>query len=175
MVKWQPKFTRGISQLIPNKTPSLAAILAIALIPTSLHASCALDKLSLRGTFGHIDFSVEIADTPDTRATGLMHRENLGQLESMLFIYERPQRVAFWMRNTLIPLDMLFIDPDGTIAQIHENAIPHDETAIPGGEGRLAVLEINGGLSAQLGITPGSVIRHPKMPQDIAIWPCEAS
>lgn len=94
------------------------------------------------------------------------------RLSGMLFIYERPTRASFWMRNTLIPLDMLFIDPDGRVAHIHENAIPLDETAIPGGDGRLAVLEINGGLSSQLGLEVGSIIRHPQMPQDIAIWPC---
>ncbi len=138
-------------------------------------ADCRPDRVSLRGDWGQIDFRIEVADTPQARNQGLMHRETLARLAGMLFIYERPGPVTFWMRNTLIPLDMLFIDPDGTVAHIHENAVPLDETAIPGGDGRLAVLEVNGGLTRELGITVGSVIRHPQMPQEIAIWPCADS
>lgn len=139
------------------------------------HAGCAADRVSLRGEWGEIEFRVEVADTNEARNRGLMHRESLPRLSGMLFIYDRPSPVAFWMRNTLIPLDMLFVDPDGRVAHIHENAIPLDETAIPGGDGRLAVLEINGGLARELGIDVGSALRHPQMPQDIAIWPCEDS
>ncbi len=112
-------------------------------------------------------------DDPEERARGLMFVEDLAPMTGMLFIYDRPQPVSFWMRNTLIPLDMLFLDATGTVRRIHENAVPLDETPIPGGDDILAVLEINGGMSGRLGIEEGSVLRHPDLPQDQAAWPCE--
>ena len=89
----------------------------------------------------------------------------------MLFVYPRPQFAAFWMKNTLIPLDMLFIDERGRAKAIHSNAIPGDETLIPGGNGVLAVLEINGGLAKALGIGVGAEMRHPIF-GEAAHWPC---
>ncbi len=91
----------------------------------------------------------------------------------MLFLYETPQHATFWMKNTLIPLDMIFLDPTGTITHIHENAVPLDETTIDGGRNVLAVLEINGGLAAQIGLDVGDTLRHPRLDQTIAAWPCE--
>ena len=93
-------------------------------------------------------------------------------LEGMLFIYERPQTVSFWMKNTLIPLDMLFVSPQGEVLKVHENAVPGDLTALPGGDGVQMVLEINGGLSSRLGITAGDVMQHPSFGPE-AILPCE--
>ena len=90
----------------------------------------------------------------------------------MLFIYEEPQLLAFWMRNTLIPLDMIFVDRFGEVQKVHSNAVPLDETPIDGGRDVLAVLEINGGLAARLGIEPGTELRHPAFDQAEAAWPC---
>lgn len=91
----------------------------------------------------------------------------------MLFVYERPQRAVFWMRNTLIPLDMIFADATGTVTHVHANAVPLDESRIDGGNDVVFVLEINGGLSEQLGIGPGSQLRHPSVQPDTAAWPCD--
>lgn len=137
-------------------------------------ALCSPDHVDLRGDWGKVRFKVEIADDAAERAQGLMHRESMPRMSGMLFIYETPQPLAFWMRNTLIPLDMLFLDESGTVAHIHENAIPLDETPISGGPAPLlSVLEINGGMSARLGITIGSELRHPDLPQEGAAWPCD--
>jgi hypothetical protein len=68
---------------------------------------------------------------------------------------------------------MVFLDASGTVTRVHANAVPLDRTAIDGGAGVQAVLEINGGLAAALGIVPGSVLRHPGLPQAVAAWPCE--
>ncbi|MCC5963694.1 MAG: DUF192 domain-containing protein [Rhodobacteraceae bacterium] len=136
-------------------------------------AACAPGQVDLRGPWGQAQFTVEIADTDETRARGLMHRERMARSAGMLFIYDAPTAPSFWMRNTLIPLDMLFIDPEGRITRIHHEAQPLDETPIPGGPNVLMVLEINGGLSRQFGITEGSEIRHPRLDQDIAAWPCD--
>jgi len=135
-------------------------------------AECSDTRVDLRGPWGTARFTVEIADTTEKRATGLMNRPSMPASSGMLFLYETAQRVGFWMENTLIPLDMLFLSPDGVVRRIHENAIPLDRTVIPGGDGIQAVLEINGGMSALLGITVGSELRHPMMDQSIAAWDC---
>ncbi len=91
----------------------------------------------------------------------------------MLFVYDRPQSVSFWMRNTLIPLDMIFADETGLVRRVHSNAIPLDETPIFGGSQILAVLEINGGLAEQFGISAGTLLQHPAFDQSTAAWPCD--
>lgn len=135
-------------------------------------AACAPGVVELKGPRGVSRFNIELADTDATRSRGLMHRERLPSAAGMLFIYDRPGRAVFWMKNTLIPLDMIFADPTGTVLRVHENAIPHDETPIDGGDGILAVLEINGGLARRLGIGPGTVLRHPSFADGPAAWPC---
>jgi uncharacterized membrane protein (UPF0127 family) len=123
--------------------------------------ACVEGRVTAYGTFGQAQFSIELADTPEERARGLMFREAMGPFEGMLFVYERPQSVHFWMKNTLIPLDMIFTDQTGRIASIHHNAIPHDLTAIFGGDEIFAVLEINAGMSSRLGLKIGDVLQHP--------------
>ncbi|MCK8463696.1 DUF192 domain-containing protein [Aliiroseovarius sp. S1339] len=135
---------------------------------------CAPDRVDLRGDWGQARFTVELADDPRERARGLMDRENMPSTHGMLFLFEQPQEVSFWMKNTLIALDMLFLNADGTVARIHPNAVPLDLTPIPGGSDILAVLEVNGGIAARFGITQGSVLRHPSLDQTIAAWPCAA-
>jgi uncharacterized membrane protein (UPF0127 family) len=76
------------------------------------------------------------------------------------------------MKNTLIPLDMIFADERGVVTSVHANAVPHDLTTIDGGEGVRFVLEINGGLAKRLGIVPGSEMRHPAI--DVPVWACDA-
>ncbi|TCM86067.1 DUF192 domain-containing protein [Rhodovulum steppense] len=137
----------------------------------SAAADCAENHVDLRGDWGSARFSVEIADDEMSRARGLMHRETMPASAGMLFVYDQPQRVAFWMENTLIPLDMIFVGPEGLVLRVHQNARPLDRTPIDGGEGVLAVLEINGGLADRLGIGPGSELRHPAFGPDAA-WPC---
>lgn len=134
---------------------------------------CAPDVVDLRGSWGSARFSVEIADDPQEHGVGLMNRESMPQFSGMLFVYSAPSTVSFWMKNTLIPLDMLFLDASGVVQRIHENAVPLDLTSIPGGDDILAVLEINGGLSAKLGISEGSELRHPAFGAAQAAWPCE--
>ena len=108
-------------------------------------------------------FTVDIAATPEQQERGLMFRRSLGADQGMIFPYDPPQAVSFWMRNTLIPLDIIFIRPDRTIARI-TTAQPLDETPLPSGEPIDGVLEIRGGRAAELGIQPGDVVdwmAHP--------------
>jgi uncharacterized membrane protein (UPF0127 family) len=105
-------------------------------------------------------FTVELANTDDQRARGLMFRQSMAPDAGMLFDFGQEQMASFWMRNTLIPLDMLFIKADGTILNIHQRAIPHDETGIDSEGPVRAVLELNGGTVSRLGIKPGDRVRH---------------
>jgi len=135
-------------------------------------AACREDTVFLRGDWGQARFSVELANTPQTRSRGLMFRESMPRSSGMLFIYDSPQRATFWMRNTLISLDMIFTDETGTVRHVHHGAIPGDETTIDGGMDVLTVLEINGGLARAMGIVAGSEMRHPAFEADKAAWPC---
>lgn len=153
----------------------LAMLVALSLSAQSGPAwagSCAPEQVSIKGDFGQINFRVEIADDARERATGLMNRPSMARLAGMLFIYDQPQSLAFWMRNTLISLDIIFVEPDGRIAKIHSKAIPLDETSIIGGSGLTHVLEIGGGLAADFGIKEGDILRHPSFKQKEALWPC---
>ncbi|RRH78464.1 DUF192 domain-containing protein [Falsigemmobacter faecalis] len=151
----------------------VAVFLAGAAAAPAVAETCRPDLVELKGPSGQARFRVEVADSDATRARGLMWREHLDAGAGMLFIYERPGRGQFWMRNTLIPLDMIFADPTGTIRHIHSNAQPKDETVIDGGDNVLAVLEINGGYARRMGIKPGDVMRHPAFSQETAAWSCD--
>ena len=108
-----------------------------------------------------VKFDVELALNDAERSRGLMYREKLGPYEGMLFDFYQDAPVSFWMKNTLIPLDMLFIASDGTIRHIHPNATPLSTESIPSQFPVRAVLEINGGSARLLGIKPGDKVRHP--------------
>lgn len=108
-------------------------------------------------------FRVELAATPETRRKGLMYRRKMAKDAGMLFIFPESRRHGFWMKNTLIPLDMLFVTGDGRIVHVHHNAQPGSLTPIRPGEAAVAVLEINGGLSRQLGIAAGDRLLHPSL------------
>lgn len=135
-------------------------------------AECLPDRAELVWAGGKARFTVEIADSPEERAKGLMFRDHMATGAGMLFVYERPQRVAFWMKNTLLPLDMLFMDETGRVRHIAREARPRDETQIPGGEGIRFVLEINGGLVGKLGIPEGALLVHPAVEPSRAAAPC---
>ncbi|WP_245578793.1 DUF192 domain-containing protein [Cucumibacter marinus] len=108
-------------------------------------------------------FAVQIADTQDSRRQGLMFVTELGANEGMLFDFKEERQVAFWMQNTLIPLDMIFARSDGTIANVHANARPRDTTSIPSDGAVQFVLEIPGGRSAEIGLKAGDTLVHPRM------------
>ncbi|SLN10021.1 DUF192 domain-containing protein [Ruegeria meonggei] len=137
-----------------------------------VQAACLLDRVGLRNETTQVNFDIELAVAPQDRARGLMFRESLPKRAGMLFIFDPPQPVVFWMKNTLIPLDIIFVDRTGTVTSIHENAIPGDLTPIEGGDSVYAVLEINAGLAARYLITPGTQMRHEVFSQGPAIWPC---
>ena len=105
-------------------------------------------------------FTVELATTPEQRDIGLMHRAHMDSKHGMIFDFLDEQIVRFWMRNTFIPLDMLFIRSNGSIAAIMKNVQPHDETPVGPNEPVQAVLEIAGGVSDLLGLKAGDKVSH---------------
>ena len=153
----------------------LAGLAMVLLLPghALADAACAPDRVDLRWEGGRESFAVEVADDAAERAKGLMFRETMPLAEGMLFVYEAPKRPGFWMKNTLIPLDMVFVDPTGTVTRVHANAVPGDLNPIDGGDNVQYVLEINGGLAGKLGIAPGAVLRHPAIAASRAAWPCD--
>jgi uncharacterized protein len=153
----------------------LRPLLAVALLAGPAAAqddACTPDRLDLRSGGSTFRFEVGLADDAAERAQGLMHRESLDRFAGMLFVYETPQPVGFWMENTLIPLDMLFFDEAGRLTRVHERAEPLSRAVIHGGDAVRYVLELNGGLIEELGIEPGAEIRHSAVAQDVAAWPC---
>jgi uncharacterized membrane protein (UPF0127 family) len=105
-------------------------------------------------------FNVELAITPKQQAQGLMFRRGMAPDAGMLFITDSPREISMWMKNTYIPLDMLFIDAGGTIVSIAANTTPQSLDTISSGQAIKGVLEINGGVAEQLGITTGAKVLH---------------
>lgn len=142
---------------------ALAAAAAIAVVSLPLAACSDESKLTIHGASGDHTFNIEVVDTATSRAQGLMYRQELADDAGMLFDFLGEQEVSFWMRNTFIPLDMLFITADGVVKNIHVNARPHDPTGIPSDGPVQFVLEIPGGRSVELGIEAGDTVTHPRI------------
>jgi uncharacterized membrane protein (UPF0127 family) len=149
-----------LPQLTSRRAIMLASIALFAWFagsPSTSRAGQALrrEPLEIVTRHGVRRFTVEIADTDAARELGLMNRKALSPDRGMLFDFKSPQPVAFWMKNTLIPLDMIFIDKDGQIISIAANATPLSEKPIPSGGDVLGVLEIGGGRAGKDGVRVG--------------------
>lgn len=106
-------------------------------------------------------FNLEVAETPIDIEIGLMHRKSMPADHGMIFLMGRePRATSFWMKNTLIPLDMLFVGPQGDIINIHHNATPESLSSVPSGGPVTAVIELNGGLARELEIAPGDKVLY---------------
>jgi uncharacterized protein len=120
-----------------------------------------LDSLEIATSTGRHAFQVEIANNDKTRERGLMDRRYMAADHGMLFEFDRDAPVSFWMKNTYIPLDMIFIARSGVVTRIVANAEPLSERVIPSGGPCAAVLELNGGTAASIGLKVGDKVRHP--------------
>ncbi|MBD3771182.1 MAG: DUF192 domain-containing protein [Rhodobacterales bacterium] len=138
----------------------LAAIAFVLTAPAAL-AELETSPLTIESSNGVHAFTVEIADEPEEITTGLMNRESMDPDAGMLFDFGQPREAAMWMKNTLIPLDMLFMAPDGQVIAIARNAVPGSLRTITPGVPVKAVLELNGGRAEELGIEPGDEVIHP--------------
>lgn len=134
------------------------AVFLFALISPRADDFSALSVVTAGGAHA---FQVEIAANDASREKGLMNRRYMPADRGMLFEFDREAPVAFWMKNTYIPLDMIFIGRNGVVTHIVANAEPLSETVIPSDGPCVAVLEVNGGVAAQIGLKVGDKIRHP--------------
>ncbi|MEM8754415.1 MAG: DUF192 domain-containing protein [Pseudomonadota bacterium] len=119
---------------------------------------------------GAASFAVEVVDTAETRARGLMFRESMPADHGMLFVYPSAQKTAFWMKNTPLPLDIVFMNRRGVVCSIARDTTPFSLDPIPSGCAAQTVLEVNAGQAAAQGVSVGTAMRHPAI-EDPA-WPC---
>jgi uncharacterized protein len=134
--------------------------LFFAAASTTASPAAETQPLKIEAAAGDREFAVEIVREEKERNRGLMFRRHMADDRGMLFDYNPPQAVSFWMKNTYIPLDIIFIDANGRIITIAENTTPLSLETIPSGGVARAVLEINGGLAKKLGIKVGDRVRH---------------
>ena len=141
----------------------LAALLLLPGAPGARAQAAATDLqiLEIASKTGVHAFQVEMAVNEEQRAKGLMFRKELPDGRGMLFDFQRDQEISMWMKNTLIPLDMIFITRDGRIHRIAENTEPHSLRPISSGGPVLAVLEVSGGTARKLGLARGDRVTHP--------------
>ena len=135
-------------------------------------ASCESNKLTIYSAMSKHVFYVEIADDPTKRANGLMFRKSLKNFDGMVFWYDKPSRLVFWMKNTLISLDIIFFDERGIIKKIYVGATPLSQKKILGGSNLIGALEITGNLSSKLGFSEGDSIQFNLLDNKKAVWPC---
>lgn len=144
---------------------ALLAMTLIALAPGAVAAQDAAsgptEPLSIVTRGGRHNFAVEVMRTDADRSRGLMYRRTMAPDHGMLFDFAATAPVAMWMKNTYLPLDMLFIRPDGSIAKIAADTEPLSTKVIPSNEPVLSVLELNAGTAARLKIHPGDRVEHP--------------
>ena len=142
----------------------LAAAIAGSLFTFSARAQLQrfeTSTLTILSATGLHHFTVEVTETPGQMEQGLMFRRTMAPDAGMLFDYKAPTMATMWMRNTLIPLDMLFVDAQGRIVNIRERAVPQSLDVIAAVAPVRAVIELNGGTAARLGIAPGDRVQHP--------------
>lgn len=140
---------------------SIALVLLVMFGAVGARAESALEALVIQSGGKSHTFQVEVMRTDAERAKGLMFRRYMPADRGMLFDFKAPGPAAMWMKDTYIPLDMVFIRANGTIARIEENTEPMSTRTIPSGEPILGVLELNAGTTARLDIKPGDKVVHP--------------
>ncbi len=140
---------------------ALSLVVIVALSAGGAARGDGLETLRIVTATGTHDFQVEIARDDTSRARGLMDRRYMPADHGMLFEFDREAPEAFWMKDTYIPLDMIFISRAGIVTNIVANAEPLSERAIPSGPPCMAVLELNGGAAARIGLKVGDKVRHP--------------
>jgi uncharacterized protein len=141
----------------------LLAILPALWQVAPVHADAELEQLTIKtgSASAPLNFTIEVARSPRQKALGLMYRRNLAAGRGMLFPYDEEQEVSMWMKNTYIPLDMLFIKANGEIHRVAAMTEPFSERIIKSEGPVKAVLEIAGGDAKRLGIAPGDTVHHP--------------
>lgn len=157
--------TRGLSY-VSMAVAALACLVALVAGSSAPRAESPFGRavVEIDTATGLHRFNVEVASTPSQHAAGLMYRAELAPDAGMLFLFERERVVGMWMKNTLIPLDMVFIAGDGRVVSIAENTMPLSERVITSGAPVRAVLEVKGDTVRRLGLRPGDRVRYELLP-----------
>ena len=134
--------------------------LGLALLAGAAHAEAPLEALTIDTATGAHRFKVEVMRTEPERERGLMYRKTMARDHGMLFEYQSEQPVTFWMHNTYLPLDLIFIGKDGRVVNVARDAKPMDDSLIPSSGPALGVLELDAGTAKTIGLKPGDVVRH---------------
>lgn len=150
----------GCSPIAAGSTSAQGAASTAPAAQLTVHPVSGLTVVPLTVTTatGAHQFKVEVASTPGEQERGLMFRTAMGADEGMIFPMDPPRRSAFWMKNTVIPLDIIFIGADHKVLNVAANAVPYDETPLPSDGDAAGVLELNGGRAAQIGLKPGDTV-----------------
>jgi uncharacterized protein len=156
----------GFSRGVLARIALCAALVLIGFSPATLWAdspppASVLEKLEIVTSRGTHEFSVEVMRSDRERERGLMFRRFLPQDRGMLFDFETERPVMMWMKNTFVPLDMIFIGRSGKVVGVVENTEPLSEKIIPSGAPAYGVLEVNAGTAARIGLRIGDIVRHP--------------
>lgn len=138
-----------------------AGLFALVLMAQATGYATGTGTLVLKSDTGDHSFNIEVAKTAQEKALGLMHRRSLPDNAGMLFLYDRPQPAAMWMKNTHIPLDMVFISAAGRVHRIETHTEPFSKVLIPSGGDVAAVLELNAGQTDKIGLKPGDKVIYP--------------
>lgn len=147
---------------MPFMSSPMLAFCALAVVSTAHAASTpAVDDLAIETASGAHHFTVEVMRSRDELERGLMFRRQMAPEKGMLFDFGTTQPVSMWMKNTYLPLDMVFIAADGRVVSVKQNAEPLSEAIIPSGGDVLGVLELNAGTAARIGVQPGDRVVDP--------------
>jgi uncharacterized membrane protein (UPF0127 family) len=151
---------------VPRRATGLCASLA-ALLWLALAAGCSSDsspRVHVQTDSGEVGVRVEIVHTPEARQRGLMWRDQLAEDAGMLFVFPETRPLSFWMRNTPLPLDIIYITEDAEILRIARSTRPYSDRPIPSGGPARYVLEVNAGFAARHGLAEGDAVRLPPLP-----------
>lgn len=154
-----------------GKDRAVAGALLLFLSASPAAATCAPDRIDFQTSGGVAAFAVEVVDDEQSRARGLMFREEMADDAGMLFVYPSAREVAFWMKNTPLSLDIVFLNRRGVICSIAEATTPHSLETIPSRCAAQTVLEVKAGIAAAAGLKRGAPARHPAI--EAPVWACE--
>ena len=155
--------------LLSSRKSILPALISFVLIFIPANFAIAqshepIDRLLIITATGKHAFALEIAKTNEERAKGLMYRKSMPQDHGMLFIFHDERPISMWMKNTLIPLDMIFLSGEGIVTSIVQDTTPLSEEIITSDRPAQAVIEVNAGVTKKIALAPGDKIRHPLFP-----------
>lgn len=151
---------------------TLAVFMTLGMATAPAYASRPIDSpgerlvIQVSDSVQH-EFRIHLAVSASERAQGLMYVRKMPDDVGMLFVYERPTMVGMWMKNTYIPLDMIFIGEDGRILTIAKDTVPHSLATVSSGKPAIGVLEVNAGISKKLGLAPGQAVLHRLLPSAV--------